>query len=111
MTLIPQAFAYPAQISNLENVATNIPLSTKIADLFTLSAFNLVNFIFVIIGLAFFANLIIVGWEYMLSSGDPKKVASASTRLINGFTGLIMAVLAFIVVRLVIAVFGLGTSI
>lgn len=111
MTLIPQTLAADVSISSLPNAATNIPLSTKVAGLFTLSNFNLINFIFVIVGLVFFANLVIVGWEYMLSTGDPKKVASASTRLINGFVGLIMAVLAFIVVRLVINVFGLGTSI
>jgi len=93
------------------NPAPNIPLDSKITDLFSLSHFNLINFIFVIIGLVFFANLIMAGWDFMFSSGDPKKVAGATTRLINGFIGLIMAVVAFIVVRLITNVLGLGNLI
>ncbi len=83
---------------------------TNIGDIFTKGGFDLINIIFIIIGLIFFANLIMVGWEYMLSTGDPKKVQAASSRLTNGFIGLIMAVVAFIVVRLISQVFGLGGS-
>lgn len=98
-------------ISQITGTATKISNNWKIADLFTGGGFNLINFIFVIIGLIFFANLVMAGWDFMMSSGDPKKVTAASTRLVNGFIGLIMAVVAFVVVRLITNVLGLGNLI
>jgi hypothetical protein len=119
MTIIPQVFAAdptPAadtsvNISGLYNPAPKIPLTSKVTDIFTKGGFDLINFVFIIIGLIFFANLVMAGWDYMMSSGDPKKVAAATTRLINGFVGLIMAVAAFVVVRLITNVLGLGNLI
>jgi hypothetical protein len=99
------------EISKLYNPAPNVPLTSKIADLLSLDKFNLINFIFIIIGLIFFANLIMTGWDFMMSSGDPKKVTAASTRLVNGFIGLVMAIVAFIIVRLITNVLGLGNLI
>jgi len=98
-------------ISQITGTATKISNHWKIADLFTKGGFNLINFIFVIIGLIFFANLIMTGWDFMFSSGDPKKVAGASTRLVNGFVGLIITVAAFVIVRLITTILGLGALI
>lgn len=111
MTPINQVIAADVNISNLYNPATKIPIASKISDLLTGGGFNLINFVFILIGLLFFANLIMAGWDFMMSSGDPKKVAGASTRLVNGFIGLIMAVVAFVVVRLITNVLGLGNLI
>jgi len=115
MTIIKQVFAalnvQDVQISDLPNPAPQIPITSKLTDLFSVGGFNLINFIFVIIGLVFFANLIISGWSYMMSSGDSKKVAAATSRLINGFVGLVMAIVAFVVVRLVAKVIGLDNPI
>ena len=101
-----------ANISGLPNPATNIPLTANLTNLLTLSnGVNLLNLIFILTGLFFFVNLILAGWEFMMSSGDPKKVAAASTRITNGFVGLVMAFTAFIVVRLITNMLGLGTII
>ena len=109
MTLINQVFAESGvSLTTLYNPAPKIPLTSKITDLLSLNHFNLINFIFILIGLAFFANLIMAGWDFMLSSGDPKKVAVATTRILNGLVGLVMAVLAFVVVRLITNILGLG---
>lgn len=108
MTLINQVAASDVSISTLTGTAKNIQNNWKLTDLFSKGGFNLINFVYVIIGLVFFANLIMAGWEYMLSSGDPKKVQAATTRILNGFIGIILAVAAFIIVRLVSQVFGLG---
>jgi hypothetical protein len=96
-------------ISKITGTATKIPNTAKITDLLSLDHFNLINFVFIIIGLIFFANLVLAGWEFMMSSGDPKKVTGASTRIVNGLIGLILAVVAFVAVRLVTNVLGLGT--
>jgi len=112
MTLINQVFAASdVSLSTLPNPAPKIPLASKITDLLSFQHFNLINFVFIIIGLAFFANLVMAGWDYMLSSGDPKKVQAATTRILNGFVGLIIAFAAFIIVRLVTNVLGLGNLI
>ena len=97
-----------AAISSLPNIATNIPLSRTLGTLLTSSGFNLLDLIFVIVGLGFFTNLVMAGWEYMLSSGDPKKISAATTRITNGFIGLIMAITAFLVVRTVVQLLGIG---
>lgn len=96
---------------SLMNPAPSIPLDSKITDLLSLNHFNLINFIFVIIGLVFFANLIMAGWDFMFSSGDPKKVSGAGTRLVNGFIGLILTIVAFVIVRLITKVLGLDNLI
>jgi len=94
------------KISELTNPATKIPLTRTLSTLITSSGFNLLEFVFVLIGLAFFANLVMAGWDYLLSSGDPKKISAASSRITNGLIGLIMAVTAFVVVRTITSVLG-----
>jgi hypothetical protein len=96
------------KLINEANPAPKLAGVTNLGGLLTGGGFNLINFIFIIVGLIFFINLIMAGWEYMLSSGDPKKVQAATARLTNGFVGLIMAVLAFVIVRLITTVLGLG---
>lgn len=109
MTITPQTLAVnDVNISAITSTATKIPNNLKITDLLTGGGFNLINFIFTIIGLVFFANLIMAGWDFMFSSGDPKKVSAASTRIINGLIGLVMAVIAFVVVKLLTNVIGIG---
>jgi hypothetical protein len=108
MILINQAFAADSVISNIPNPATKLTGITNLGGLLSNKNFSIINFVFIIVGLLFFANLVLTGWEFMMSSGDPKKVQAASTRLTNGFVGLILAVLAFVIVRLVTNILGLG---
>ena len=107
MTFINQVFAEDVSISTLPNPAPNIKVF-NIAGLLKGDGLDIINFVFIIIGLIFFANLIMVGWDFMMSTGDAKKVAAASTRLINGFIGLVLVMVAFLVVRLITNVLGLG---
>ncbi len=98
-------------ISAITSTATNIGNNMKIGDLLKGKdgGLDIINLVFIIVGLIFFANLIMVGWEYMMSSGDPKKTQSAGIRIVNGLIGLILAFVAFIVVRLITNILGLGT--
>ena len=113
MNLISPIYAAPApaadvDISGLYNPASNIPLTTTLGGLLNLNnGVNILNLIFFFVGLFFFVNLILAGWDFMMSSGDPKKVAAASTRITNGLIGLIMAITAFVVVRIVTTMIGL----
>lgn len=90
-----------------EDIVLNIPLNSNISDLLTGGDFNLISFIFFISGLLFFFNIIIAGWEYFFSAGDPQKVESAGNRLLNGFIGIIVVTASFLIVRLVSSMIGL----
>ncbi|KKT97286.1 MAG: hypothetical protein UW99_C0036G0013 [Candidatus Collierbacteria bacterium GW2011_GWC2_45_15] len=84
---------------------------TTLAGLFTGGGINLITLAFVIIGLLFMWNIIMAGWDYMMSSGDPKKVSSASTRFLNGFMGIAIAFFAFLIVNIITSMIGLGSLI
>lgn len=96
-----------AEISKLSNPAGNVDKSGNLGKLLSGSGFNLFDLVFVLVGLAFFANLVMAGWDYMMSSGDPKKISSATSRITNGFIGLIMAMTAFLVVRTIVELLGI----
>ena len=111
MTFINQALASNVKISDLLNPSINPAKNINtvtIGGILKGEGLDVINLIFIIVGLIFFGNLIMVGWEFMLSSGDPKKVQASTTRLVNGLFGLILAFVAFIVVRLITNVLGLG---
>lgn len=96
-----------ASISTLSNPATKLAGITDLGGLLTKGGVNILDLIFLVVGLAFFANLVLAGWDYMMSSGDPKKVSAASSRLTNGLIGLIMSITAFLVVRTVTTIIGI----
>ena len=96
-----------------QNPATNIPVDSSLGDILTNKSgdsFSVINLLFFFAGLAFFVNIIIAGWSYMLSSGDPKKTAAASNRLINGLIGIIIVIASFLIVRLVSNIIGFETG-
>lgn len=109
MSLISSVFAADGvNISDLYD-----PTGGKIAPGSNLSALlssNLLNLLFVLIGVFFFFNIVMAGWDYMLSTGDPKKVQAASSRFLNGFLGLILALTAFIIVKIVASFVGVGET-
>lgn len=109
MEFVKPAYANETlNISKLYNPASNIK-GNNLSSLLTGGGFNLLNLVFFAVGIYFFANLVIAGWNYMLSSGDTKKIAAATTQIINCFIGLIMAVTAFLVVRIVTSILNSGT--
>lgn len=98
-------------ISGLEKSTATALNMNSFTDLASLFSQDLLNFVFVIVGLLFFASLVMAGWEYMMSSGDPKKVAGATTRFTNSLLGLIMSFVAYLVVKIVLSFLGLSNLI
>lgn len=99
-----------ANISSLYNPAE------KITDLKTLTigkllkiegGLDILNLVFIFVGLYFFVSFIIAGWYYMMSSGDAKKATLASGQITNALSGLIMAFTAFLVVRIITTALGI----
>lgn len=57
-------------------------------------------------GLVALAFLIIGGFKYALSEGNPQKATEAQRTCINAMIGLVIAVLATVVINVVLRVFG-----
>ena len=89
---------YPGQPLTISNTGT-------ISDLLT--GTNIISFVFFIAGLVFFFNLLTAAWEYLLSTGDAKKIAGATQRFLNAFTGIVIVLGSFVIVRIVLSVLGI----
>ena len=50
------------------------------------------------------------GFKYILSNGEPSKVAQAKTTLTNAMIGLVIAILSTVIVNTILAVFGGAAS-
>src|SRR3989338_818417 len=68
-------------ISSLTYPGQTIQNNWTISELLT--GTNLITFVFFIAGLIFFFNLLSAAWEYLLSTGDAKKIAGATQLLLR----------------------------
>lgn len=85
--------------SGLDNPAPNITSNT-IGGILSGGGFSVISVIFFFVGLSFFFSLVMAGWEYIVSTGDPKKISSATTRFINSLLGIAIALASFLIVRI-----------
>lgn len=60
---------------------------------------NLINFFLAFAGLFGLVILILGGFKYMNSAGDPKKLESARGNLIYGTIGILMVVFSFFIIQ------------
>ena len=60
--------------------------------------------------LALLIYLILGGFQYMFSKGDPKAAQSAQAKITNALIGFVIIVLAFLIVRLLGRVLGLQNT-
>ncbi len=102
--VISPAFAQ-VDISGLKYPGQTIQNNWTISELLT--GTNLITFVFFLAGLVFFFNLLSAAWEYLLSTGDPKKITGATQRLLNAFTGIVVVLGSFVIVRIVLSVLGI----
>lgn len=111
---IPVSSTNPTGVINTINQGQpsnlNIPTNASIADIISGGGkFNLITVAFSLIGFYFLFNIIGAGYDYMMSSGDPKKIAGANSKFLNGFLGLGISFFAFIIVNLITSMIGLGS--
>ncbi|MEK7064264.1 MAG: hypothetical protein AAB973_01505 [Patescibacteria group bacterium] len=86
-------------------IAPNIPVDASIGEL--LSATNIITFIFFLAGAIFLFNLLQAAWTYVTATGDPKKIAEATQRILNAFFGIVIVLASFVIIRIVLAILGL----
>lgn len=63
--------------------------------------YNILQIIMPIAGFIFFAMLINGGFKYIFSSGDPKKMASASSTLSLSIIGIIGVIASYFIIQLI----------
>lgn len=51
------------------------------------------------------------GYDYMMSQGNAEKIKSAQGKITTGLIGFILLIVSFLIVRLIAAIFGLGSGI
>jgi len=87
--------------------------SNKFTDFATLPGdviSRILLFAIVFAGLLFFVRLLISGFTYLTSIGDPGKVQSASKNLINAILGLFIVATAFFLAQVIFALLGINAS-
>jgi hypothetical protein len=68
---------------------------------------RLLLFAMVISGLIFFFRLIIAGFSYMTSGGDPGKLQTASKSLLNAAIGLFVVITSYFLIQIIELLFGI----
>ncbi|MEN9327486.1 MAG: hypothetical protein RI947_294 [Candidatus Parcubacteria bacterium] len=51
------------------------------------------------------------GYDFMMSGGDPARIKSARAKITAGIIGFILLIAAYVIVRLISYIFGLGGGI
>lgn len=68
---------------------------------------NMINFVITIAAVAFFAYLVMGGFQYLTSSGDKTKIEEAKSRITNAFIGLAIVITSWAIWKIVIYFFGI----
>ena len=71
---------------------------------------TIIPYIFGAAAIALLIYLIIGGFQFMLSRGDPKASQAAQAMITNAVIGFVIIIIAFLLVQLIGQLFGLGTS-
>jgi len=83
----------PAQLSDLENVFTNI-----------------VQTITIIAGFALFIMLIVGGFKFLTSGGEPKAVTGAKNTLTFAILGLVLIISSILILKLIEEITGVKVT-
>jgi len=103
-----------AQIDfNKINVPTNLVGQIKLDNSLTIGAILgviLRTYIFYVAGIILLIYLVIGGFQYMLSKGEPKAMQSAQAKITHALIGFVIIFLAFLIVQLIALIFGLDDT-
>jgi dolichyl-phosphate-mannose--protein O-mannosyl transferase len=96
---------------NLDQIQTNAFPSNKIPTSVGSFIGNILPYIFGAAAIALLIYLILGGFQFMTSQGDPKTAQGAQAKITNALIGFIIVIFAYVIVRLLGTVLGLtGTS-
>lgn len=89
-----------------KSVEVNVNGKTEIIKVATLQGFeclfqNIVQILVPTAGLVFFTMLLVGGFKYLTSGGDPKKVSAASHTLTMAFIGIVGVIFSWLILRFI----------
>lgn len=99
-----------SQSLNLGNQTIQGPLDSSVDSLGKIITKTL-GFIMPMAGIVLLFVLISGGYDYMMSQGNADKIKSAQGKITSGIIGFILLIVAFLIVRLIAVIFGLGGGI
>lgn len=67
---------------------------------------RVVSFVIPLAAVLLFFVLIMGGYGYLMSQGNPEKVKSAQAKITAGIIGFVLLILSYLVVRLITYIFG-----
>lgn len=79
----------------------------KLADIINL----LIAFIYPLSGVILFFILVWGGYQYLTSAGNAEKVKAAQGKISSGLIGFVLLMVSYLIVRVIIRIFGLGEGI
>ena len=95
-----------AQFTNITNPSSQFPSNNP--DQFVgLVVSRFLLFAIGAAGLVFFVRLLIAGFSYMTSLGDPAKLQGASKELTNAAIGFFIVLTSFFIIQIIQTIFGL----
>jgi len=96
-------------LSQLTGITSPSTRFTSFATLPEDVAFRFIVWAIALSGLIFFVRLVISGYLYLTSVGDPGKVQAATKNLINSALGLFVVTMSFFIAQIIFAVLGINT--
>ena len=72
---------------------------------------RIVEFLIPLAGIILLLVLIWGGYDYLMSQGQPEKIKNAQAKITTGIIGFILLVFSYILVRLIVKIFGLDEGI
>lgn len=94
-----------AQITGINNPSTIFPDDPELfAGMFTS---RVLLFAIAGAGFVFLAQVIMAGYKYMTSLGEPASIQSATKQLLHALTGLLVVITTFFIIQIIETIFGL----
>jgi len=97
---VPAVAAYDKSYLNKTEVKANGSASNSESLMDKVG--TMLNVVFGVMGLLAVAVIILGGFQYMTSTGDVSKVQKAKNTILYGIVGLVIALLAYAIVRFVL---------
>ncbi|OGG11246.1 hypothetical protein A2Z00_01210 [Candidatus Gottesmanbacteria bacterium RBG_13_45_10] len=72
---------------------------------------NVVQAVVALSGVALFVMLVVGGFSFLLSGGDPKKLEQARGTITNAIIGLVIIISAYLILRIIQAITGANVTI
>lgn len=100
-----------AQSFKINGVNISGPLSPGLTDLSSVINRVVTSFLIPIAAVLLFVIFLWGGYDFVISQGSPEKIKSGRAKITAGIIGFVLLIAAYVIVKLLAFIFGLGTGI